>query len=88
MNNINNYQDSHSAFLLQKAQNIETTAMHDFKTGFLALASTLVGLVLPASSSSTLKPKPVSETGIPKFVLDYGIPFLPSPCPLDQQADN
>ena len=74
MNNINSYQDS-SAFLHQTAQNIETTAMRNSKTGFLALASMIVGLVLPASSSSTLKPKPVSETGIPKFVLDYGIPF-------------
>lgn len=73
MNNINNYQDSHSTYL-QTAQNIvDTIKMRSSKTGLMALASTLVGLVLPASSTSVLKPKPVTETAIPRFVLDYGI---------------
>lgn len=38
----------------------------------MVLASVLAGLALPVSTRSTLAPKPVSETSIAQYVLDYG----------------
>lgn len=72
--------------LLAQAQNADDLAgnikMHSAKSRFMKLASVLAGFILPASARSTLVPKPVSETGIARYVLDYGKSSSPSAIPI------